>query len=127
MNFFQRFFTIYATRNRRSPKEHPLVAKAKSILCSAGIQADVLNGIRRYAVSASNRYCAMTLNNYESYVIDVETKRYAHYPTAGVNGFNGDSLMLSPDDERFSAESSGYGDFEVDLQSDAVDWLRAQD
>jgi hypothetical protein len=110
-----------------SPKEHPLVATAKDILCSAGIHSDVLTDIRRYAVSASSRYCALTLNNYESYVVDVELKRYAHYPKAGISGFSEDSLLLSPDEERFSLEPSGHDSFEVDLQSNSVDWLCAKD
>jgi hypothetical protein len=45
-----------------------------------------------------------------------------HYPTAGVIGFSGSSLVLSPDEERFSLEPSGYESFEVDLQAEFLQW-----
>lgn len=121
-----RFFS--RTSEAALPIENPLLAVAKSILIEGGVPERQVAQPRRYAISCGthcgSRYCAMTLENYESYVVDLEQHRFAHYPTAGVDGFREESLVLSPDEKRFSLEAMGYDSFEVDLKSDEVSWQR---
>jgi hypothetical protein len=98
------------------------IVQALSILTGAKISHGGVLDVRRFAVSADSRYCGLTLNNYESYAVDLAIGNYLHYPTAGVIGFSGSSLVLSPDEERFSLEPSGYESFEVDLQAEFLQW-----
>ncbi len=77
-------------------------------------------GVRHFAESSDSKYCGTTLDNYESYAADVGARNYLHYPTAGVTGLRGSNLVLSPDEERFSLEPSGFESFEVNLQSESL-------
>lgn len=98
------------------------VEQALSVLAEAGVPDVTFSSVKRFAVSKDSKYCGLTMNNYESYAVDTEARRYLHYPTAGVTGFIGSSLVLSPDEERFSLEPSGHEPFEVDLQSELLPW-----
>jgi len=98
------------------------VEHALSLLAEVGVASARLHSVRRFAVSPDSNYCALTMTNYESYAVDIKERRYLHYPTAGVTAFNGSSLVLSPDEERFSLEPSGHESFEVDLRSELLHW-----
>lgn len=117
------WLTTLFRRHSLEPKvPHRTVEQALSVLKEAGITNTNLDDVKRYAVSSNSRYCGLTMNNYESYAVDLEARHYLHYPNAGVSGFNENHLVLSPDEERFSLEPTGYESFEVDLHCASLPW-----
>ena len=97
----------------------PLLAAALAVLEAGGI---LPQAVRRYACSADGRFCALMLDDYRSYAVDLQRQRYVSFPTAGVCGFSDEGLVLSPDEERFSLELSGFESFTVDLVWDELNW-----
>lgn len=104
------------------PAEPAALAAARRCLIGASALAEDVCWISRHALSADGRFCAMTLENHESYVVDLQQARYAHFPTAGVCGFAGNAVVLDPDEARYSLEYSGFDPYEVDLLSADVSW-----
>jgi len=102
-----------------SSAAEPLLAAALTVLEAGGI---LTQAVRRYACSADGRFCALTLDDYCSYAVDLQRQRYVPFPTSGVCGFSDEGLVLSPDEERFSLELSGFESFTVDLARDELDW-----
>jgi hypothetical protein len=109
----------------RKPAEPAALTAARDCLMGAAIPAEDVRRVRRQALSTDGRFCAMTLENHESYVVDMQQPRYAHFPTAGVCGFAGSAVVLEPDEARFSLEYSGFDRYEVDLLSAEVPWQAA--
>lgn len=112
-----------------APAAHPdetarqaTLARALQQLRDAGIDTGDAAGAPRFVLSPEHRYCAMTLANHESWVVDLERGRHAHYPAAGVAAMTGHRLLLEPDAVRFSLEPTGDEAFEVDLQADDLPW-----
>ena len=122
-----KLFDAIASRLRQRPEHseagrQATLARATQVLRDAGIAEEAQTGVRRFVLSPEHRFCAMTLANYESYVVDLEGGRHAHYPTAGVVAMTGHRLLLEPDAARFSLEPSGEEAFVVDLLADAIAW-----
>ena len=105
-----------------APAEPQALVAARQCLSEAAVAAEDIRQMRCYALSADGRFCAMTLENHESYVVDLQQARYAHFPTAGVCGFAGSAVVLDPDEARYSLEYSGFDPYEVDLLSADVSW-----
>ena len=106
-----------------SSAAEPLLAAALAVLEAGGI---LPQAVRRYACLADGRFCALTLDDYRSYAVDLQRQCYVSFPNAGVCGFSDDGLVLSPDEERFSLEPSGFDSFTVDLAGDELDWCYPQ-
>ncbi len=112
---------IFNRQKTTLPLLNPAVAIALELLARENVPNSTIEGVRRYAISADKRFCALTMENYESFVVDLKLARYQHIPTAGVTGFIGSKLVLSPDDERFSLGPT-YSSYELDLLTDPVEW-----
>ena len=92
-----------------------------ALLEHAGIAAGTREQLRHGWFCADGRYCAVTLDNYQSYIVDLALRRYLHFPQASAAGFDGDVAIMSPDEVRFNLMSFDE-DLRVDLQSDAQPW-----
>ncbi len=97
------------------------VAAALAFLEQCGVPAGTIEQLRHAWFSAGGRYCAVTLDNYQSYIVDLEQRRYLHYPRASAAGFDGDVAIMSPDEVRFNLLSFD-DDLRVDLRSDLQPW-----
>jgi hypothetical protein len=83
----------------------------------AGTPAELLHGYQ----SQDGCYCAVTLDNLHSYIVDFAQQRYLHHPEASAAGFDGHVAIMSPDEVRFNI-LSWEEDLMVDLHSDALPW-----
>lgn len=123
MRLFQWLLPLSRRTELAPPRPTPPLIQAVAVLQKVGVAAGGVLDVDRWAVSSNARYCALTLKNYESYAVDLHACAYLHWPNAGVVGFSGCSVELSPDEERFSLEPSGHESFEIDLSSDQIRWL----
>ena len=75
---------------------------ALDFLVKAGIAAGTPEELRHGWYSEDRRYCAVTLDNLQSYIVDLAQQRYLHYPNASAAGFEGHVAIMSPDEVRFN-------------------------
>ena len=102
----------------------PILVEALAVLSEIGVDTGPVSDVRRHAISSDRAFCALVLGNFESHVVNLRERTHAHFPNAGVVGFVGLHLVLSPDEERFSLEPSGFESFQVDLHGDQLSWAR---
>jgi hypothetical protein len=95
---------------------------ALALLDKAGIPAGTPDELRHAFVSFDYRYCALTLDNCQSYIVDLQQKRYLHYPQASAAGFDGYTAMMSPDEVRFNL-FSWEDDIPVDVRAEWHPWI----
>ncbi len=97
-------------------------AETLAFLERAGIAAGTRETLRYAWLSFDGRYCAVTLDNLQSYIVDLEKPRYLHYPQASAAGFDGHTAIMSPDEVRFNI-MSWEDDLQVDLDAEPLDWI----
>lgn len=112
-----------STKQVPAPTPDPILVEALAILAEIGVDAGQVSDVRRHATSSDRAFCALVLSNHESHVVNLRARTHAHFPNAGVVGFVGHHLVLSPDEERFSLEPSGFESFQVDLDDDQLSWI----
>jgi hypothetical protein len=95
--------------------------EALALLERAGIRAGTPAELRHGYQSQDGRYCAVTLDNLHSYIVDFAQQRYLHYPEASAAGFDGHMAIMSPDEVRFNL-FSWEDELLIDLQTDALAW-----
>lgn len=98
------------------------IAAALALLAETGIPAGTQSELRHAFLSDDKRYCALTLDNYQSYIVDLLLKRYLHFPEASAAGFEGHTALMSPDDVRFNLFSS-EDDIAVDVRAEWHPWI----
>ena len=96
-------------------------APTLALLERAGVAAGTQASLRHAFVSHDGRYCAVTLDNLESYIVDLAQQRYLHFPQASAAGFDGQIAIMSPDEVRFNL-LSWEEDLKVDLGSARLPW-----
>jgi hypothetical protein len=96
-------------------------AATLALLERAGIAAGSREQLRHAWLSYDERYCAVTLDNLQSYIVDLAGRRYLHYPQASAAGFDGHIAILRPDDVRFNL-MSWEDDLAVDLDAERDGW-----
>jgi hypothetical protein len=96
-------------------------AEALALLARAGIRAGTPAELRHGYQSQDGRYCAVTLDNFHSYIVDFAQQRYLHYPEASAAGFHGHLAIMSPDEVRFNL-FSWEEDLLIDMQTEALAW-----
>jgi hypothetical protein len=92
-----------------------------ALLALAGIDAGTEAALRHAYQSQDGRYCAVTLDNLQSYIVDLVLHRYLHFPEASAAGFDGHKAIMSPDEVRFNL-LSWEEDLTIDLRADALAW-----
>ena len=100
------------------------LAMALALLAKADIPAGTQAELRHAFVSFDHRYCALTLDNYHSYIVDLLLGRYLHYPEASAAGFDGYTAMMSPDELRFNLFSCEE-DISVDVRAEWLPWIQS--
>ncbi len=96
-------------------------AATLSLLERAGIAAGTEAELKHGFVSSDGRYCAVTLDNLQSFIVDLQRARYLHFPEASAAGFDGDTAILSPDEVRFNLMSWDE-EVKVDLRDLSLGW-----
>ena len=94
---------------------------ALALLERTGIAAGTREEMRHSWLSHDGRYCAVTLANLQSYIVDLAQQRYLHYPEASAAGIDGHIAIMSPDDVRFNIMSF-EDDLKIDLDADLLPW-----
>jgi hypothetical protein len=95
---------------------------ALDLLAKAGIAAGTPEALRHGWFSEDRRYCAVTLDNLQSYIVDLAQRRYLHYPEASAAGFKGHVAIMSPDEVRFNMFSWDENTA-VDLEARELVWI----
>ena len=98
-----------------------LIGQALALLERAGIAAGAEQTLRHAWLSSDERFCAVTLDDLQSYIVDLAECRYLHYPEASAAGFDSHLAIMSPDDVRFNL-MSWEENLTVDLDAPSLVW-----
>ncbi len=99
-------------------------AATLSLLERSGIAAGTVTSLKHGFASSDGRYCAVTLDNLQSYIVDLQRECYLHYPEASAAGFDGRTAIMSPDEVRFNL-MSWEEDIMIDLRDPSLGWHHA--